>query len=285
MPEPITTLAPIDDPEPGTPHALPLHAYGFAATFKLPEMAAGLPGAEVMRDSDKDRIIARFPHGDGGLHMALLYDFGAVVFVGFARHECEPLVRRLRELLPPEPHAPLTERFLVEVRPDMPAQVLFDRVVIPELTVPALDIIGLLLAQSVVLGYYEEDADDIVKQTDRMTLQLTTTGQIPSRNRTLGRFIGSCMTTRSDIIKSLALFDKPDSTWDDPHLDRIYNAPRTELEIDDRFRALEKRLGLIQDNLVLFVDLLHNRSAWRLEFTIILLIVFEIALSLWEKFA
>lgn len=261
---------------------LPIHAFGFAATFRLTDLAAALVGSEVVRDQDKDRLIARFGPVNGAPRLIFLYDFGAAVFVGFEAAACQAFVQALIARLPPEPHAPLTEEFLVDVRPGETAAVLFDRAVIPEASLPALDIICLLLAQSVVMDYYEEDVDEIIARTDKMTRALHATGRIPGRGRVLGQFIGNCMTTRNEIVESLALFDKPESTWDDPQLDHLYNALRIELEIDDRFRALEKRLAVIQDNLVLFLELQQARSSWRLEFIIVLLIVFEIFLSLWN---
>jgi uncharacterized Rmd1/YagE family protein len=41
---------------------------------------------------------------------------------------------------------------------------------------------------------------------------------------------------------------------------------------------------MIQENLVLLADLYHSRSTWRLELTVVLLILFEILLNLWNLF-
>ena len=49
-----------------------------------------------------------------------------------------------------------------------------------------------------------------------------------------------------------------------------------------RLRALEAKLRMIQENLVLLVDLSQHRSTWRLELTVVLLIFFEIMISLWQ---
>ena len=111
---------------------------------------------------------------------------------------------------------------------------------------------------------------------------MRTAGRLPGRVGDLVRFIGTCMETKNDIIATLALFDKPDATWDDAELDRLYNALRAELEIDDRFRALESKLRMIQENLVLLVDLSQHRSTWRLEMTVVVLIMFEVLISLWQ---
>lgn len=262
--------------------ALELHAYAFAATFRLADVAAAFEGAVATPDADKDRLIARFPSENDGLpRMAFIYDFGAVVFVGLNATDRARHVAALTARLTTEPHAPLTEHFLVEQLPVAQPEVRFDRVLVPEASVAVLDIVALLLAQSAVMDYYREDVDEIGQRSDRITRGLHTTGRIPESIRGLTRFIGSCMATRNDILASLALFDKPDATWDDPVLDRVYIGLREELEIDDRFRVLESKLRSIQDNLVLFVEVSQSRSAWRLEFVVVVLILVEIGLTLW----
>ena len=59
------------------PHLLPIHAYGFAATFRLRELVAvfeELGPAQI----EKDRLLV----GPGGERFAVAFDFGAIVFVG-----------------------------------------------------------------------------------------------------------------------------------------------------------------------------------------------------------
>jgi uncharacterized Rmd1/YagE family protein len=161
----------------------------------------------------------------------------------------------------------------------------FDRVVLPEAALPAMDIISLLLAQSVAMDYYEEDVQDILKRTDAITTSLQTAGRLPGKVGDLVKFIGSCIATKNGVIATLALFDKPDATWENRDLDRLYNALRLELEIDDRFRALEAKLRMIQESLVLLVDLSRHRSTWRLEVSVLLLILFEVVIMLWQVFS
>jgi uncharacterized Rmd1/YagE family protein len=78
------------------------------------------------------------------------------------------------------------------------------------------------------------------------------------------------------VIETLALFDKPEATWEQEALDRLFVRLREMLEIDDRFRALEYRLRVIQENLVLFVDLSRQRSTLYLELLVVLLILIEL---------
>lgn len=259
-----------------------MHAYAFAATFRLRELSNSFPSAEVR--IEKDCLIARFPETNGRVRLAILYDFGAAVLFGIEAQERERLIQTINAKLLPEPHAPLTEDFLVEVRPGAKLEVQFDRVVLSEATLPALSVVSLLLAQSVAMDYYEEDVREIVARSDAITKSLRTEGRLPGRVDDVVKFIGTCIETKNGVLSTLSLFDKPDETWEDRELDRVYNALRLELEIDDRFRALEAKLRMIQENLVLLVDLSQYRSTWRLELTVVVLILFEVLLTLWQMF-
>jgi required for meiotic nuclear division protein 1 len=259
---------------------LAVHAYGFAATFRLKELASAFEGAEVVLE--KDQLLARFPPKDGHERLAFFFDFGAMVVAGLEAPDRDRLVRAVTARHGPEPHAPLTEDFLVEVRPGSPLEVQFERVVVPEATPKVLSIIGLLLAQSVAMDYYEEDVREILQRTDTIIGSLQVAGRLPGRVQDLVKFIGSCIATKNGVISTLSLFDKPDAAWEDRELDRLYNALRLELEIDDRFRGLEAKLRMIQENLVLLVDLSQHRSSKRLEVTVVLLILFEVVIMLWQ---
>ena len=54
------------------------------------------------------------------------------------------------------------------------------------------------------------------------------------------------------------------------------------LEIADRFRALEYRLQTIQDSLVLLVNLSRQESTYRLEVWVVLLILLEVVVMVWQ---
>jgi len=270
-------------PRPGSGlRPVPIRAYAFATTFRLRELTPLFQSGDVQLD--KDCLVVRLSPGAHTPRLAVLFDFGAVVLIGLDPDEREPIIRAIIAALGPEPHPPLTEDFLVEISPGTPSQVKFDRVVLHEPTLPALKLVSLLLAQSVAMDYYDEDVQEILRRSDAITASLRTEGRLPGRFNDVVKFMGSCMETKNGVIATLALFDKPEATWEDPDLDSLYNRLREELELDDRFRALEAKLRMIQETLVLLVDLSQYRSTWRLEITVVLLIFFEVLLTLWQMF-
>jgi uncharacterized Rmd1/YagE family protein len=246
-----------------------VRAYAFADTFRLKELVSAFGGAEVVLA--KDELTARWPDGT----TAIAYDFGAVVFFDgeAAREACvKALVSRFKE----EPHPPLTEDLTIEVKPGAAIEVSFDKIVVGDLSPSVMGVVGLLLAQSAAMDYYDEDVEDILERTGRISRSLQARGRLYGPVRDLLQFIGSCIQTKNGIIETLALFDKPDVTWEVEVIDRLYVRLRETLEIEDRFRALEYKLRMIQENLVLLVDLSRQRHTIWLETAVLALILLEL---------
>jgi required for meiotic nuclear division protein 1 len=253
-----------------------VNAYGFAATFKLRDLLDCFRSAAEAR-VEKDRLLASFGPG----RYALAYDFGAVVFVGAEAAERQKVVDALLAHFKSEPHRPLEESFLIETGGPQ-IEVRFDRVIVPELLLPVVEIVAEMVAQSVAMDYYAGDVLEIELQTDRITQELASKGRVPRGTRRMIRFIGQCIATRNDIISTLALFDKPDATWENEQLDRLWNGLHQMLELDDRYRALEAKLRIFQDNMEVLVDLTRQGQTLRLELIVAVLIVMEIAVMFWQ---
>jgi uncharacterized Rmd1/YagE family protein len=252
-------------------------AYGFATTFKMRDLARCFTGATIR--TAKSQIVADY----GEDRLAVGFDFGAIVFVNLPAEERTRVLGTVTSKVAiDEPHPPLEEDFLIEIK-DGPPAVRFDRVIIPALDAPSADVITLLLAQSVVIDYYEEDLQDIIADLDRRTDKMALSGRLPGSPRDLTRFVAKAISTKNQIIAALSVLDKPAATWESERLDKLYRELREMLEIDDRFKALEYKLRTIQETLELFLDLNHTRRALLLETTIVVLIVCELALALLGK--
>jgi uncharacterized Rmd1/YagE family protein len=255
---------------------VPVHAYGFASTFRLKELEPVFAEVAETRVAG-DELHAQFSDG----MWALAYDFGAVVFIGIDPAVQQRVIGGIGKKLEGEKHPPMTEDFLVETDA-AEFGVRFDRVMVPKLNRDVADLVGLVLAQSVAMDYYGRDVAEIEVATDRIAKELREAGRLRRSVRDLSRFIGLCIATRNDIISTLALFDKPDVTWENEQLDRLWNGLYRMLELDDRYRLLDAKLRMFQDNLVVLVDLARQRHTLALEVTVAVLILMEMLVMIWQ---
>jgi uncharacterized Rmd1/YagE family protein len=103
---------------------------------------------------------------------------------------------------------------------------------------------------------------------------------VPLSTRPLHRFIGESISTRNEVLSVLHLLDKPDATWEDPAMDRIYDDLRAEFDLVDRYQALESKLKSIQEALELVLDVARDRRLILLEIAVVVLILLELLVSL-----
>jgi uncharacterized Rmd1/YagE family protein len=252
-----------------------VHAYGFAGTLRPKEAAEDLGTPKRVT---KTCALAAL----GGDGFAVAYDFGAVVFFDVPAAEREAVLARILARLPPEPHAPLVDDYRLDVRAGAALDVGFDRATVAALDESVLELVGLVLAQSVAMDYYDEDVALLFQQVDAFASELALRGKLPSSRRELVRFVGRAVAMRNRVLLTLSLVDAPPVTWEKEVSDRLYRALRTTFEIGDRYRAFEHKLHLIQENLEIFVDLVHERRSVALELTVIALIVVELLLAIFR---
>jgi uncharacterized Rmd1/YagE family protein len=252
----------------------PVQAYAVASTL-APKDAAELFDGQVTRlVLSKTIALFKYP-GDG---WAIAHDFGAIVFIQVPAEEQKRVMTKLLEKVGPEIRPPASEDFVIEVSPGATLAVHFEKLVVDAIDARVAEMVGLVVGQSVAMEYYEEDVDVLIGEMDKLSRALAAQGKFRGRARSILAFIGRCMATRSQVIHTLALLDAPAATWESESLDRLHRGLRATFAIEDRYRGLDHKLGMLQDNLEILADLTrHQRSLW-LEVAVILLIAAELVL-------
>ena len=247
------------------------HAVAFVENLSLKDLASAYPEA---RRTAHELAFRLSSGGD-----VFIYPFGAIVFrdVGVAERDAE-LARLGRAR--PLTSATVIEDFAVREDPGSKATVSAGKMTIDKLTPDRSTVIALIVAQSAAMEYYERIVEEMFGRTRQIVDRLEVKGSVPVRTRPLHRFIGAAISTRNEVLSILHLLDKPDEAWDDPLMDRIYDELRAEFDLVDRYQALELKLRSVQEALELVLDVARDRRLVLLEAAIVLLIVFELVLSL-----
>jgi uncharacterized Rmd1/YagE family protein len=170
----------------------------------------------------------------------------------------------------------LTVRESAGARTDMEEGVL----VVDGLSLERASVVALTVAQSAAMDYYERIVDQMFVETDKLGDELERKGTMPMQTRHLVKFIGATLGARNEVLSIMHLLDMPDAAWDDPGVERIYHKLRSDFDLVDRHQSLELKLHSVQDTLQVITDVARDRRLLLLEAAIVLLIVFEIMLSL-----
>lgn len=249
-------------------------AIAFEQNFVLKDLAPLFPEATV---SPLELTISQDGHGD-----THIYPFGAVVFhdVGPQRREAE--LKRLGQAQSGlAKQAIVVEEYAVREDPSA-AKIGFEggMLVIDHMTPGRVSVVALTVAQSAAMEYYEGIVSALSSRTGSLVQRMERRGTVPVRIRPLHRFIGEAVATRTEVLEVLHLLDKPEAAWDDPGMSDIYDDLRDEFDLSDRYHALELKLRSVQEALELVLDVARDRRLVWLEAAIVLLIVFEVVLSL-----
>lgn len=254
------------------------HAYHITDTLKLKDIDRFLESAATIQTS------TRLVYKDRENSYFFIYRFGSVIFFNVDPSRQSVILGKIKMVVGQKQEILTSEEFTVEVRSDEKCRVDFERAVLDKLTLERLDLLALILAQSTALEYFEIKVDDLLKQAGDIGQSLQQKGHFSKAVRDIKKFIGYCITTKQDLVASLYLLDKPDITWDDQMLDTLYRGAVDMFELRDRYKTIDYKLRMIQENLQLISELLQYRNANFLEWAIIVLIAAEIVLFVWQMF-
>jgi uncharacterized Rmd1/YagE family protein len=249
------------------------HAVAFVENLVLKDVGALYPNAKRSKHELSVGL------SDGG--QVFVYPFGAMVFCDVPASTREAEVGRLRAA-----HPKLTSTSLINeefsVREDATRAPKVDGGVLTLDTMSdeRSSVIAMTVAQSAAMEYYEGIVEQMFGRTDRLVERMEARGTVPFGTRPLHRFIGGAIGVRNEVLSVLHLFDKPDETWEDAAINRIYEELRAEFDLADRYQSLELKLRSIQEALELVLDVARDRRLVLLELAIVLLIVFEIVLAM-----
>lgn len=127
------------------------------------------------------------------------------------------------------------------------------------------------LSQSVKTSLFEDLVSETIETTSPLPALIAQTGSVNLTRRQLNMQIGELFILRINIHLQGSVLDSPELMWSEPHLEPVYAAVRSYLEIEQRVGLLTERLDVIAGEFELepfglFVTLLMpDRSSRGLE--------------------
>ncbi len=159
----------------------------------------------------------------------------------------------------------------------------YNKIEIPKPGVEMIRIIMLNASQSVALDHYNQQTNLLLEETNFHTQVLEKRGKIDLGGVELKKYIGRTLNLKNKIAGNLYIFDSPEETWEDEHLNKLDIGLKKTFDLQSRFRTIQEGLQIVKENLELFKDLLQYRNSVVLEWVIILLILVEVVNLLIEK--
>lgn len=204
------------------------------------------------------------------------FNFGVIVFAGYSEDEMKWAVKAVMAHQKNPVNNWLRDDHEIRYEDGATLAFEFDEVVIDKLDVKVIRITMFNLAQSVALDHYHDVSDGLLNEVKGFANQLELTGKLKISRKNMMRFLGRALNTQNDIAENIYIFDAPDLVWDDEYLDKLHQGLMKHFDLRVRFSEVEYMLRIIEDNLTVFREIIHQRESSLLEYIIIILILVEV---------
>lgn len=232
------------------------------------------------------RILSRDPTtialSDNGY--AVLFRFGAAVFFNTTAQQESDFIADLQPYVSRSISTPRSETLEVLVNSEAEEHMDNESFVIQDISVARLQVVADILAKSVFLDDYEDVVATAFDRIEPLAERMHSTGNLQGKARDLLAHIGEVLQLQHRMTGRAEVGEKPDVLWDHPELERLWHHLENEYEIGERQLALERKLELISSTAETLLSLLQDRRTLRVEWYIVILIVIEIFLTLYELF-
>lgn len=216
---------------------------------------------------------------------SVVFRFGVVVQFHVPSGEQEAALMRIA----PAVGDPFAERGFedAEVALALPGQEwLEDGVILLEdFSIERIQLVAAVLARCVVLSHHESRIHEVFDRLEPIARELHARGNIAKGGKELIQQIGEALLVQHHMVGRAQVVEKPDLLWNRPDLDRLYQRLTDEYELTDRDKALDRKLDLVESTAHTLLELLHARRSLHLEWYVVILIVFELCLGLYEAIA
>ena len=234
---------------------------------------SGLERSDVL-----STIPLAFPAGANGV--ATLFRYGVAVLIGLTPLEEDTVLRSLQPRITGAFKIPEEETATIEISAEREDQIppggpIFIKTMAPERLVT----ISEALAKSVVLAHDEREVSSVFERIEPFARELADNGRTPGGRRAILQHIGHALLVQQRVSGPVAVAEKPDVLWDRPDLDRLYARLEDEYELKERADALNRKLAVIAETAKVLTDIIDTERSLRLEFIIVVLILFEIVIA------
>jgi len=211
---------------------------------------------------------------------AVLFRYGVAVLFGLGDEEEAAFLGQLEPFViaPFERHeTELVELALAGGESEDAADIVLD-----EFNLLRLQVVADVMAKSAVLSHYEATLAKTFELIEPLSTRLGHGGRFTHQSRELLKYIGNVLAIEGKMVGRVEVSEKPELLWEEPQYERLYARLADEYELVDRHKALDRKLSLVTKTAETMLGLLQSKRSLRVEWYIVILIVIEIFLTLYE---
>ena len=222
-----------------------------------------------------------FRAGDAGY--VAIFRYGVVVIVNLTSVEERDFLGGLRGRVSGENARAEEEHAQLELTGDKEDRVPpGGNIALKSFSADRLLLVADALAKSVALARDEHEVAHVLDLIEPFARTLAASGRSPGARRDVIRMIGQSLQVQHRLSGRVAVDDKPDVLWERFDLERLYARLEDTYELKDRAATLTRKVDFIRQTAQALTDLIDAARSLRLEIAIVLLILFEIVLNVYQ---
>lgn len=215
-----------------------------------------------------------------------VFHFGTMVFINFQHHDIMDVIKYLKKLEPEINEAnafKYADDYKLEIDAEQSAKINNDYMVVDKQHEYQLEIVSTILAKSASMEKNEIEVNTLLDRIENVVNDLNG-GKLGVSDEELAKMSGRILSFKLNTLSYIMLLDKPDMTWNNEEAAALYDKLSVLFELKDRYEKIRHKTETLMDITEVFSSLVHAKRGTRLEWAIIILIVIEILLSLYEMF-
>lgn len=215
-----------------------------------------------------------------------LYHFGAIVFVNINHHEIVDVLNYIKKIetgIIASPPFKYIDDFRLEIDTQTDTKKIeYEYMIIPEIKDYYFEILSTILAKSVALEKIEEGIEVLLDDIEHI-VEFLDKGKLNLSDDKLSKIWSKILRFEYNTISYIMLLDKPEVAWNNEEAENTYNELVSFFELEERYVTITQKTETLSHITEAFGGLIHTNRSAKLEWLIIILIAFEILLTLAEK--
>lgn len=263
-------------PSAGPEQRLTARAFRLGRRLKVAGLeAADLNQAEAITTSP---LVLRL---DGGGFAALL-PYGTVVFLGVSQAEEEIFLQKLGDHIESRFDAPAIVASEIEIGTN--EAILGNVITIRDLSPPRVLAVTDALAKNVALAFEEEEVRKVIEVLEPFASDLASSGRLPWKRRRMLRTVGHALLINHRLLERVEVEERPEWLSNDDEIGRLHERLVEAYQFKKRAKAPSRKLEAIEVTTTALTELIDAQRGIRLETMIVLLIMLEISVYLYDLF-
>jgi required for meiotic nuclear division protein 1 len=215
--------------------------------------------------------------------MVLVFSFGSIVFINHSTpNEINAFLNYLHSFEPDidvKSADRYSDDYSLHIKETESIELTDEYVVVPEYESYYPELISTVLAKSVALEKTEEQLGEINDKLETMIDRLEK-GKLRIGNKELARTTAKIIRHEYNTLAYIMILDKPDITWTSSTAGEFYDRMLEFFELNDRYKILKSKTEILYNIMDGFSTISHSIRGLFVEWIIVILILFEIVLSL-----